>query len=167
MLLDQEKLAQYFNVKIDESVSGAFNVSLAHLSSHGYDEWMMTIESEKEINNFFKDAQLPLSAKAYRYSQINNLSKFIHDQLIRNNDLRVEYKLHNIFDSRSIHDWLIETVSAPAPTSIKDAVVVMLNPTPSRAPRFVLGVEKLMDALSDKFARETGIVVVSGDFLNG
>ncbi len=155
-LFDQEKLAEHFQIKIAPEVSGSFNIQLPLLSSHGHDEGMQTIESEQEINDFFHDNHLPLHAKTYPLSQIKNLKTFIVAHLTADNDLRTEYKLHSIFDSNSIHDWLIESLD------IDTDVVTMLNPSPTRQPRYTLTLEQLEEALSPKFARETGIVVISG-----
>ena len=153
ILFEQEYLAKYFNVKIHPKHQISFNVELEHTEKINDDEWLKTIESEKIINTFLKEKEINLIAIIYKYSDIENLELFINKNLKDWNDMWVEYKTEGMFPwSKGIHDWLIE--------SIDWSVVTMIDPTPSSKNRFVVHLDYIEEALSDKFARETWIILI-------
>ena len=108
-LYEQDYLAKYFDVKISKDSKEYFSVDLKTFTSENFDEGLKTIESENIINNFFTEHNIKLQAKATYFKEIIDLKKFIFENLEKNYDLWVEYKLHNIFDLKLIHNGLIES----------------------------------------------------------
>lgn len=153
IIFDQEYLAKFFDIKVHPRYKECFEVDLKTTEKLNDDEWLKTIQEEDLINKFFAEHNIALKAKSYKLSEINNLSNFIIKNLQEDNDMWVEYKIEWIWqDSQWIHDWLIESFD------LKN--IVMINPWAYSKNRFLLSLEKLEEALSDKFARETGIVVI-------
>lgn len=152
-LYEQDYLAKYFDVKISKDSKEYFSVDLKTFTSENFDEGLKTIESENIINNFFTEHNIKLQAKATYFKEIIDLKKFIFENLEKNYDLWVEYKLHNIFDLKLIHDGLIE--------SCEDWMITMIDTDPEAESRFKVSIEDLEEALSNKYARETGIIVIS------
>ena len=153
ILFEQEYLAKYFNVKIHPNHQESFNVKLEHTIKINDDEWLQTIKEEKLINNFLKEKKLNLIAKSFYYSDITDLKLFIEKNLKDWNDMWVEYKTEGIFPwSKWIHDWLIENIDW--------SIITMIDPEPQNKNRYQVHIDYLKEALSDKFARETGIVLI-------
>ncbi len=153
-LFEQEELAQRFNIKIHPQYQQCFSVELEHTEKSNDDEGIKTIESTNIFNDFFLKENIALSSKAYKYSDIIDLELFIKKHLSDWNDLLVEYKTEWIFpQSKSIHDGLIE--------SIEWRNITIINPDPLSKNRFTLHIDLLAEAMSDTFARETGIIVIS------
>lgn len=161
-LFDQEQLAKYFHIRVGKKYLKSFNVHLGTVTRHNYDEGLKTIESEDLINRFFKVHNIELRAKAYRESEIVDLKNFIAQQLKEQHDLWVEYKGHRIHSGdkskgRYIHDCLIESIKYT-----RDATrVVMVDPDGEHKARYDVSITTLKEALSDKFGRETGIIVIT------
>ncbi len=161
-LFDQQELARYFQIKVGKKDQKAFNVRLGTYTQVNYDEGLKTIESEEIINSFFEQRKISLIAKAIKASEVPDLKKFIADNLTANNDLWVEYKAHQIHgdDSdkgRYIHDGLIEELVEGK----KGNLVVMIDPHSRHKPRIRVSTRTLADAISSKFGRETGFIVIS------
>lgn len=161
-LFDQEELAQYFDVRVGEKTVGAFNLKLNTYTDTG-EAGLQTVESEKIIDRFFKQRSILLTAKAVRVSEITDLQKFLRDHLGQNDDLWVEYKAHRIHESSDpsgseyVHDGLVEGLEE-CKTSVTATII---DPTGTHKPRFRVDMETLWEALSSKFGKETGFIVVS------
>ena len=159
-LFDQEKLAKYFDVRINKRSAGAFNVRLKIYSDQdNADEvgGLRTIESEDIINQFFESRKIRLTARGIKISEISNLLEFLMSNIEDGNDLWVEYKTHGISGANTIHDGLVEGVIHRG-----DMVkAVIINPSRDYEPRRRVKIDILEEALSAKFARETGFIVIS------
>lgn len=158
-LYDQEDLAIEFGVKIDKKYAPAFREDMPIMTSNNLDEGIATIESEAIINTFFERLKVPLSATAFRCSEISNLEKFILDNLSAQRDLWVEYHAHEIHSDDTtkghyIHDGLIESYQLASQTA------VVIDPVPEHRQRLRVGIVELEASISDKFGRETGIIIV-------
>ena len=160
-LFDQQKLARYFRIKVGKKDQKAFNVRLSIYTRINYDEGLKTIESEEIINRFFEQRKISLTAKAVKASEIRDLNKFIMDNLLADNDLWTEYKAHRIhgYDSdqgRYIHDGLVEEL-----VEGRSSQVIMIDPNGRHKPRIRVSTRILAQAISSKFGRETGFIVIS------
>jgi len=156
-LYDQQSLAEFFGVKIHEKNTGAFNVPLQVMKGYNIDEGISTLDSISQINAFFTQESLNLTAKSYLASEIANLEVFIAQELVAGNDLWVEYhnnEIHPTDKVRAIHDSLVESFDADART------VVLVDPEYMHAPRITVTLDTLQDAISAKFGKETGFVCV-------
>lgn len=156
-LFDQQELAQYFKIKVAKDQLACFNVRLGVYTKTNYDEGLKTIESENIINRFFKSRRIPITAKAVRASEIENLTSFLFENIRQNNDLWIEYKSHKIHGEEYIHDNVVESIQKTK-TSAK---VVLVDPSPRHKPRLIVRVRELEEAMSDKNGRETGFIVIS------
>jgi len=155
ILFEQENLGQYLWVKIHPDLEWCFNSTFEKTDKVNDNEWLKTIELESIVNKFLKEKNLNLKAKAWYYSDIPDLKLFIEKNLRDWNDMWVEYKTQWIFPwSKWIHDWLIE--------SIDWSVITMIDPGPRNKNRYQVHLDYIEEALSDKFARETWIVVIKG-----
>ncbi len=157
LIFEQENLADFFDVKIHPSLVPCFTKKFKTTDKLNDDEWLKTIEEEEKINNFLKTNNIKLQAKAYKLSQILEnwtLTQFIQKQIKLDNDMWVEYKLEWLFPwNKWIHDWLIESINTDS--------LVMINPWYDTPNRYTMNISLVEEALSNKFARETWIIVIS------
>ena len=157
IIFDQEELASFFNVKIHPSLVSCFTTTFQTTDKINDDEWLKTIEEEKNINLFFTNNHIALQAQSFYLDDIlklSTLSEFIKINIENNCDMWVEYKLEWLFPwNKWIHDWLIESISWNK--------IVMINPWYDTPNRYTFDIDILEEALSKKFARETGIVVIN------
>ncbi len=156
-LYDQQELAKYFKIKIGKSDLKAFNIKLDVFTSKNYDEGLKTIKSERIINRFFKKNEISLAAKAVRASEINNLKKFLVSNIKNNNDLWLEYKAHKIHGEKMIHDNVVENVKIVS----GKVYVTLVDPYWAFKPRLVIDIDKISEAISSKYGRETGFIIIS------
>lgn len=158
-LYDQEDLAIEFGVKIDKKDAHAFRSDMPIMSAANLDEGIATIDAADEINKFFRSLKVPLSATAFRASNIPDLEDFIIEGLNAQYDMWIEYHAHEIHsddatNGRYIHDGLIEAYDANS----KEATVI--DPVPEHRQRLSVGINQLKNSISDHFGRETGIILV-------
>lgn len=156
-LFDQEQLAKFFDVRVNAESQKMFNVKLKRYTRANLDEGIKTVESAALVNRFFRVRKIPLIARAVRASEIKDLKAFIADELSQDHDLWVEYKSHQIHKSESIHDNVLERLTADK----KGARVVLVDPYPKNKTRATVSISKLKTALSAKFGRETGFLVIA------
>ncbi|MCD5380624.1 hypothetical protein LR004_01745, partial [Candidatus Gracilibacteria bacterium] len=151
-IFDQEELAEFFNVKIHPSLVSCFTKKFETTDKINDDEGLKTIEEEERINDFFQEKNIELKAEAYHLSKIlaeGTLSEFINICIEEDKDMWVEYKLEGLFSgNKGIHDGLIESIS--------EDKIVMINPGYDTPNRYTFDINQLEEALSKKFARETG-----------
>jgi len=156
VIFEQEEMAEFFDVKIHPSLVPCFTKKFKTTDRLNDDEWLKTIEEENKINLFLQEQNIALHAKAYTLSEILKswtLTQFIEKNIEANNDMWVEYKLEWLFPwNKWIHDWLIE--------SMDWRNIVMINPWYDTPNRYTMDINLVEEALSNKFARETGIVVI-------
>lgn len=127
------------------------------MQGYKIDEGISTIDSIDKINAFLKHESLDCAARACPAACIDDLAVFIEHELIQGNDLWVEYHSNEIHRNDSvyaIHDSLIESFNPDALS------VVLVDPEYRHAPRITVTIDVLRDAISTKFGKETGIVVV-------
>lgn len=160
-LFDQEELAKYFKIKVSKDDADSFNVKLDVYATSS-DGGMKTTESEKIINQFFREKKLPLVAKSFRASDISNLEKFISDNLAKNNDLWMEYETFKVHKKPSSkkkwflpewmggHDNVIESIK----TEKQKTIVTLVDPFWYNKPRNDVFIEKIKDGL-------IGFIVIS------
>ena len=156
-LFDQEALAEFFKIKIPRSVQAYFNVKLPHLKSKREEGGMRTIDSKNLVNKFFKKHKIQLHAVDVKASNIKNLHKFISEHLRMNHDLWVEYKSHEIHREDAVHDNVIESIRRTK----TGAFVTLIDPFSEHKTRFEVPIAKIERAISDKFGRETGFLVIT------
>lgn len=153
ILFEQEELAQYFDIKIHPKYKDSFNIKLKHTKKINDNEWLKTIEEWTKIITFLKNKKIDLTVKIYKYSIIENLKLLIIKNITEWNDIWVEYKTEWIFKwNKWIHDWLIEKIDWN--------ILTIIDPTPENKNRFEVHIDYLEEALSNKFARETGIIII-------
>lgn len=153
IIYEQEDLAHFFNIKIHPKYLPCFNSIFDTTEKTNDDEGLKTIEEEQSINSFFAEKHHPLTATAYTLSNIHDLKIFIEKHITEWNDMWVEYKIEWIWEwFQWIHDWLIESISWWE--------VTLINPWAYSPSRYTIHIDILAEALSAKFARETGIVVI-------
>ena len=157
IIFEQEDMAEFFDVKIHPSLVPCFTKKFKTTDKLNDDEWLKTIEEEDNINKFLENNNIKLQANAYTLSQILRewtLSEFIQKQIELDNDMWVEYKLEWLFPwNKWIHDWLIESINSDS--------LVTINPWHDTPNRYTMNVNLVEEALSNTFARETWIIVIS------
>lgn len=157
-LFDQQELAEYFKVKVGKYDVAAFNVKLDAYTALDKYRGIKTIESEELINKFFREKRIALKAKAVKSSEISNLEEFLYTNLMRNNDLWMEYICRPIHNEAGGHDGLIESISKG-----KDGTkVVLIDSCQFHKPRIEVEIEKIHAAITGKLrGRDIGFVVIS------
>ncbi|NOR85547.1 hypothetical protein GQ473_05510 [archaeon] len=156
-LFDQQELAKFFKINVGKDEVKSFNIKLDVYVATNNDEGLKTIDSEKIINQFFKEKNINLNAKAFIYSKISNLKEFLIENIKNNNDLWLEYKTHKIHGDKLIHDNVIESVK----TISGKTKITLVDPYWEYKPRLDISIEDLEESISDKFGRETGFIVIS------
>lgn len=127
------------------------------MQGYNKDEGISTLDSIAKINEFFANEGLTLTAHAYIASQIPDLRAFIEHGLASGHDLWIEYHNNQIYPNdivQFIHDSLIESYDSETDT------IVLIDPEYKHPPRKSVPLDMLRDAISTKFGKETGIVVV-------
>ena len=85
--IDQEEIAKKLDIKITKDVAEAFNhkfkITKKPLEA-GYDVQHINI---KKLNSVLKKFKLPIKAEFVKLSQVENVDKFIKDNLKENNDI--------------------------------------------------------------------------------
>ncbi len=158
-LFDQEQLAKFFKIKVSAEAKKSFNVKLGTYTRINLDEGLVTIKSAPIVNRFLKKNRLPLTATSVRASEIGDLQSFIASHLKADDDLWIEYKSHQIHGERIIHDNVIESIKTRAKD--KDTGVVLVDPQGTHKTRLEVSLGKIRAAISTKFGRETGFLVIS------
>ena len=156
-LFDQEELAKFFKINVCKNDLKCFNAKLEVFNPTNIGISIKTTDSEKIINQFFKEKNINLNAKAFKYSKISNLKEFLIENLKNNNDLWLEYKTHKIHGNKFIHDNVIESVK----TISGKTKITLVDPYWEYKPRLDVSIEDLEESISDKFGRETGFIVIS------
>lgn len=156
IIFEQEELAEFFNIKIHPNLVNCFTKKFKTTDKINDDEWLKTIEEEESVNSFFQLNNIHLKAKSYYLSNILELwtlTEFIQENINANNDMWVEYKLEWLFPwNKWIHDGLIESITWDD--------VIMINSWYDTPNRYTFNIKDLEEWLSNKFARETGIIVI-------
>jgi hypothetical protein len=159
ILLDQEKLAIAFGVKILLQDAPAFSAAMPIMTDPAIDEGIRTIESEASINLFFEEVAPRLTAKSFKYSDIRSLSHFLSTHLRANHDIWVEYHSQEIHrtDERQgkyVHDGLVESMD------LANGRVVVVDSMPNHQQRLSISLDALETAISPHYGRETGFVLI-------
>ena len=159
-LFDQQELAKFFGVKIAKEERHVFSVKLKTLSRYNYDEGISTLDSNKKVRLFFRKNKITLQVISKRLHEIQDLKKFIQENITANNDLWVEYKGHEIHKNdadkgRYLHDGLIESID------LKKNEIILIDPAGSHKPRIMVKISTLYNSLSTKHGKETGFLIIS------
>lgn len=157
-LFDLQEIALFLGVKINKNHESYFNISLNILNEYNNDEWISTLDSADLINEFFKKEHINLVAQPYKSRSIKKIKSFIIDNINMGNDLWIEYhnnEIHPYDWIDTIHDSLIESVNKTTNE------VVLIDPEYEHKPRILTTLRLLKRAISEKFGRETWIIVIS------
>jgi hypothetical protein len=157
-LFDQEDLAIEFGVKVGADDKHAFRENMPTMTEFNNDEGISTLDSVERINVFFDSSKITLAAMALPFSKISSFKDLIVENLAQNNDIWIEYHTHEVhaddINNKRIHDALIESIDLEANTA------VIIDPKPGRRQRATVPVDVLERALSSKFGRELGLLIV-------
>jgi len=154
-LFDQQKLAKFFNVKINKKHKDAFNIKLKIMTNYNNDEGISTLDSANIVQEFFQKNNINLNVQTKKYSEIQNLENFIQKNIQTNNDLRCEYKTHQIHKQNRIHDSLIESIDLTTNT------IILLDPDPKHPPRKEIRIDLLKKSIDPTHGKETGFLIIS------
>ena len=158
-LFDQENLAIKFGVKIAPEYATAFSETMPVMTQKNFDEGIQTVESESHINRFLGEQAPALKAISFKHSAIAQLPDFLSTQIKANHDIWVEYHAQEIHagdeeNGDYIHDGLVESFD-PA-----SGHVTVIDPMPKHKQRLNISLQVLEKAISNKYGRETGFVVI-------
>jgi hypothetical protein len=158
-LFDQERLAITFGVSISEEDAAAFSTEMPIMTNANFDEGIQTVEAEQRINVFLQERAAGLRATSFKHSKVPSLPDFLSTHLRANHDIWVEYhaqEIHSKDDNQGnyIHDGLIESLD------LTNIHVVVVDPMPKHQQRLVIPLDTLERAISTRYGRETGFVVI-------
>jgi hypothetical protein len=158
-LFDQEKLAVHFGVKIAAEDARAFRADMPTMTQQNFDEGIQTVELVAPINAFFAAHTPGLTARRVRAGSVGKLDDFLRENLANNRDIWIEYHGHEIYGwdlykGDYIHDSLIESFD-PA-----RAEATIVDPLPQHRQRELFPLAMMERAISKRFGRETGFIVV-------
>ena len=155
-LYDQQELARFLGVKVDPRSLGAFDGRFPTLTSYNGDEGVSTMDCAGRVNEFFAREGLPLRARAWRHPDFGKLGAFLSARLRAGDDVWAEYHTDAIFPGGSfLHDSLVESVDRSSGEAI------LLDPEYSHKPRPRVRLENFAEAVSDRYGKATGFLVVS------
>jgi hypothetical protein len=159
ILFDQEKLAITFGVKILPQDAPAFSTTMPIMTDPAIDEGIRTVESEARLNLFFQEVAPRLKATSFKYSKIPSLIDFLTTHLCANHDIWVEYHSDDIHptDERRgmyIHDGLVESLD------LQNDRVIVIDSMPDHQQRLSLSLNALETAISTRYGRETGFILI-------
>ncbi len=155
-LFDQEELAQAFEIKVPEKIRPLFSKDLS-LRTDG-EEGLETVRSAEIANRFFQERNLPLQARGVLASEIDQLTEFIQTELSASHDLWIEYHSDEIHqEDEMIHDSVVEQIKSDSTGTI----VTIVDPYGEHRTRVLIPIEQLAEAISIRFGRETGFLVIS------
>ena len=157
-LYDQEDLAIQLGAKICLDDVNAFRVDMPIMTRFNFDEGISTVNSCDTINALLKSKNIGLTLEAHMHSEIRGLSNLIAEHIKYNEDVWVEYHSHEIHAGKEsvarIHDALVESVDLQSRTA------VLVDPKPTRKQRLTVDLAMLDRAMSSKFGKELGLLIV-------
>lgn len=161
-LLNQEDVAVQLGVRVFKKDLKAFTVRLPRMHQYNRDEGISTLNSVDKIRGIFRDHDVRLRLRPFRYRTIRTIERFerlIIKALSGNNDVWVEYHSQPVhpYDSlkRAIHDGLIESYDT------EKKIAVITDSVIRRPQRKEVSLEALWEAIGPKHGKELGVVVVS------
>lgn len=147
-LHDMEKLAIYFNATVGEKYSDAFEHKF--MSGSG----IKTVESDNQVNQYFKDREIKLKCTVHKKSDIKDMREFIKSNLLVGNNLWLEYHNKPVWNYENAHDSLIEGFD------VKNDEVILVDPYYFRKSRMRMKVDLLFESMDEKYGYETGVLVI-------
>ncbi len=157
-LYDQEWLAREFSVKIGDRYAWAFGSDMPRYTSLTSNVGIETLSLSEQINTWFGNEQIGLTAIPVKASAIKDLTLFIHTHLFYGDDLWCEYVSGDISDitgssHRSLHDGLIQSCDGDT--------IIMIDPEPECHNKKEMQISDLRERISWKYAeRETGFLII-------
>ena len=157
-LYDQESLAREFGVRIGGSHASAFGEEMPRYNSRTSDVGIETLGLSEQVNTWFQNEGIRLTATPVRASDIGDLQEFIQWHLWSGVDIWCEYISGDIGDIMgntwlSLHDGLIESCDGDT--------IVMIDPEPECRNKKIMKISDLRERISGKYAeRETGFLII-------
>ncbi len=157
-LFDQETLAIELGVKVQRKDLKGFRSDMPIMHGFNCDEGISTVGSVRRINKILRDKRSGLRARAIRYQSIRSLEQLVVDALREDKDVWVEYHSQRVHPKRplnvQIHDGLIESIDTGK------GELVLIDPSPKRRQHKEIDVETMHEALSGKYGRPLGLLLV-------
>ena len=153
--IDQEKIAEELDARIMPAVKNSFATKLKttkNESSVGL--WLRELKGKK-ILIFFKKYKLPLKTKVFYVNKVKNAKSFIEENLIKNNDIMVNYWLKPFYKDRDNgHFSLI--------SAINNSKVTLCDPSRDSKAFWEADIDILVESMSKQFdGSERGFVIFS------
>lgn len=111
--------------------------------------------AENRVNTFFKNHNLPLKAKVYFKHEIEDVTKFISDNIKNNNDMWIMVANEVVYGTKGGHDIVIQAIDTSART------ITIIDPSWRRKQVREEDLDKIFDAMDKKWGRERGFVIIS------
>ncbi|MBN2094722.1 MAG: hypothetical protein JW727_01620 [Candidatus Aenigmarchaeota archaeon] len=156
----QEKIAKELGLYIGPKNKDAFSEKLKVRSKKS--DINETVKSARKINEFFRKNRIPLSARGFKISQIENPEEFIRQALDKDYDLWAEFSNMPIYGTSGGHDCLISGLKKKG----RQCFAELVDPYWGHKQVYLVPLDRLIKAMqkenSPPPARERGIVVITG-----
>ena len=146
---DMEKLAVHFGAAVGEKYKDCFE------NDFGTGVGIKTIDSADKVNEYFRKREIQLNCIAHKKSDIQDIRKFITDNLLLGNNLWLEYHNKPVWNTDNLHENLIEGFD------VETDEVILIVPYYLRKTRTEMKIDILIDSMDKKYGYESGILVIS------
>jgi hypothetical protein len=153
-LHDQEDLAVALGVKVGDDDKDAFKVEMPKMTAFNLDEGISTLDSVPRINAIFSKHTDSLCAEGILYSTMRSFKDIVTEAIGADRDLWIEYHSQEIHTNDHLHDGLLESFNSDTGN------ITLIDPSPRRRQRKIVSIALMERAISNKFGRETGVVLV-------
>lgn len=154
-LIDQEEIAQYFGLEIPKKSVKYFTRKIKVTSNRKN----YGTKSEKQYNNmnrFFAKYKIPLKAKSFRVSKVNDPQLLISENIKKGNDIITIYHQRGI-DKRRYNIGHVVVIA-----EIDGDMAIVGDPSRTSPKFWRVKLRKLVNAMSDRFdGDERGFIVIS------
>lgn len=154
--LDEEEVAKDLDLKITKDVKPFFNVKLKiadGIEDAGYGIRRLDIP---KVNKIFEDNNVPLKAKYYSISEIDDTHEFIVENMKKDRDIAILFSLKAMgFHERSWYHWvLIHSYNK------EKKEIEVCDPQDTHKTYWEASLEDFLSAMSDKWdGKERGFMV--------
>ncbi len=153
----QEEIAHALGIIVNKETNK--NLIKELKTSEKIDDWGFdTIKDVSKINDYLKNNGFKLNAVSYKLVDIDDLENFIRINIIKNNDVWIEFNKKPIYNEDGYHDNVINSIFKRG----ENTYVEMIDPGRDRKQVHIQPLDKIKEAIKTG----GGFVIVSNEALN-
>lgn len=154
--IDEEEIASELNIKITKDVEDCYNNDFRvadGIEDAGYGIKHLDLT---KVNEILEDYQVPVKAKYIRISEIENVERFLVENIDQDNDVAILFSLKAMgFHERSWYHW-----SLVSSYNTKTKEVMVCDPEETHKSYWRSSLKEFLGAMSDKWdGKERGFMI--------